>query len=214
VTHPFARTALVTLALAGAGIAGCGGDDTASDTTTAAAGGQATATATATETATATAPATTTDAATPTELAREAGQKEAAVAGDEQTLKLGDDGFTLKVTKVLDPAVAFVDQAQKGNKFVGVFVEGKAAGAIEATRTTAITTLETSNGKVSGVRIIADGDCGGGFQAGDLLQATEKTAKGCIGFEVPRKATPKAITIQLVGEGGTKQATWKLPKAT
>ncbi len=119
----------------------------------------------------------------------------------------------MKVLKVLDPAAASVDRAQPGKKLVGVFVEGQADSEIEAAKTGAITTLQTSDGKVTGIRIIADGDCGGGFSAGDLLQAVGKPATGCIGFEIPKKATPESITITLTTEKGSESATWKLPKA-
>ncbi len=68
---------------------------------------------------------------------------------------------------------------------------------IEPTRTASFTTLQTSDGKVTGIRIIADGDCGGGFSVGDLLQAVGKPISGCIGFEIPKKATPESITVTI-----------------
>lgn len=196
--HHHARAALVVAALAATGIAGCGSGDT---TTTQPA---AQVTETATQTATATAPRTASE--TPQ------GQREAAVPGEKATLKTGDVGLKVKVTKVADPVVAYVDRAGPGNKLVGVFIEGQAVGIAEPTRDTSITSLETTDGKVTGVRVIADGDCGGGFSSNDLLLAV-KPAKGCIGFEIPRRATPKAITIVLTTPDGQQQATWKLPKA-
>ena len=73
--------------------------------------------------------------------------------------------------------------------------------------------LTETDGKVTGIRIIADGDCGGGFSANELLLASGKKVTGCIGFEIPKKATPESITIVLTSADGTQQATWKLPKA-
>ena len=203
--HPIARTALAAVALALAGLAGCGDGDEKTATTGAAA--QATATATATQTETQTAASGSATSTVPE------GQKEAAVDGDDTKLKSGDIGLDIKVTKVADPVVAYVDRAQPGNKLVAVFVEGKPTGTIEPTRTSGITTLETTDGKVAGIRIIADGDCGGGFSINDLLLA-EKRIKGCIGFEIPKKATPKAITITLATPKGSQQATWELPKTS
>ena len=40
--------------------------------------------------------------------------------------------------------------------------------------------------------VIADGDCAGGFSANDLLLSNKKTT-GCIGFEIPKTATPKML---------------------
>jgi len=201
--HNFTRATIAVAALAAVGLAGCGGS-----------GGDKTATATATATATQ-ATATETQAApatTPQASTTPAGQREAVVPGKKATLKSGDVGLDIKVTKVADPVVAYVDRAQKDKKLVGVFVEGKANTVIEATRTSAITSLETTDGKVTGLRIIADGDCGGGFSVNDML-LSQKPVKGCIGFEIPKAATPKSITVVLVTPKGTQQASWKLPKA-
>ena len=78
-----------------------------------------------------------------------------------------------------------------------MFVEGKTDGVVEPTKTSSLTSLQTTDGKVSGIRIIADGDCGGGFSANELLLANEKPVTGCIGFEIPKNATPESITIVL-----------------
>jgi len=201
VNHQFARAAMITTALAALGIAGCGGsnkDETATATAT-----QAQATATATETAT----------ATQTTTTRTSDQKVAIVPGKQETLQTGDIGLSVKVDKVVDPVDAQVDRAQPGNKLVGVFVTGQTKGTIEPTRTSSGTTLQTSDGKVTGIRVIADGDCAGGFSANELLLATKKPVTGCIGFEIPKNATPESITILLIGAKGTQKATWKLPKA-
>ena len=201
-THHFARAAIMTTALAAVALAGCGGSDNKGDTATAtAAQTQATATATATQTATQTAPTKTSD------------QKVAIVPGKQETLQTGDIGLSVKVDKVVDPVDAQVDRAQPGNKLVGVFVTGQTKGTIEPTRTTSGTTLQTSDGRVTGIRVIADGDCAGGFSANELLLATKKPVTGCIGFEIPKKATPESITILLIGPKGTQKATWNLPKA-
>jgi hypothetical protein len=206
VNHPIARTGLAGAALAVAGLAGCGGDGDKRTTAATASPNQTTATATATATATTgngTTPGTTTTSQ----------QKEAVVPGKQETLKSGDIGLNVKVLKVVDPVDASVDRAQPGKKLVGVFVEGKTDGTVEPTKTSSLTSLETTDGKVSGIRIIADGDCGGGFSANELLLATEKAVTGCIGFEIPKNATPKSITIVLTSKDGTEQATWDLPKA-
>lgn len=204
VNHSIARTGLAVAALAVAGLAGCGGDDDKTTTGATASPTQATATATATATET----TGTTAAGTTTSQ-----QKEAVVPGKQETLKSGDIGLNVKVLKVVDPVEASVDRAQPGKKLVGVFVEGRTDGTVEPTKTSSLTSLETTDGKVSGIRIIADGDCGGGFSANELLLVTDKAVTGCIGFEIPKKATPKSITIVLTSKDGTEQATWDLPKA-
>jgi hypothetical protein len=204
VTHQFARAALITTALAAVGLAGCGGSDNKSSDTATATATQATATATATATQTATQ---TTQAATTTQ------QREAVVPGKKETLKSGDIGLDIKVDKVVDPINAEVDQAQPGRKLVGVFVTGQTKGTVEPTKTVSGTTMKTDDGMVYGVRIIADGDCAGGFSTNDLLLATKKPVTGCIGFEIPKKATPKELTIVLIGANGSQKATWALPKA-
>jgi len=201
VNHHFARAAMITTALAALGIAGCGGSNKDATATATATQAQSTATATATQTATQTATTRTSD------------QKVAIVPGKQETLQTGDIGLSVKVDKVVDPVDAQVDRAQPGNKLVGVFVTGQTKGTIEPTRTTSGTTLQTSDGRVTGIRVIADGDCAGGFSANELLLATKKPVTGCIGFEVPKKATPESITILLIGPKGTQKATWKLPKA-
>ena len=199
--HQFARAAMLTTALAALGIAGCGGSNKDKTATATATQATATATATATQTATQTTPPRTSD------------QKVAIVPGKKETLQTGDIGLSVKVDKVVDPVDAQVDRAQPGNKLVGVFVTGQTKGTIEPTRTTSGTTLQTSDGRVTGIRVIADGDCAGGFSANELLLATKKPVTGCIGFEIPKKATPESITILLIGPKGTQKATWKLPKA-
>lgn len=204
-THQFARAALITTALAAVGLAGCGGSDNNGDSTATATGTQAQATATATATATQT--------ATQTTQTRASDQKVAIVPGKQETLQAGDIGLSVKVDKVVDPVDAAVDRAQPGNKLVGIFVTGQTKGVVEPTRTTSGTTLQTTDGKVVGVRVIADGDCAGGFSANELLLATKKPVTGCIGFEIPKNATPKSITILIAGPKGTQKATWDLPKA-
>lgn len=201
--HLIARSAIATLTAAAVGLAGCGGDDDNKTTGSAAQGDQVTATATATATQTAT-------QTTPDEPV----QREAVVPGEQATLETGNvAGLKVKVDKVVDPVLAAVDRAQPGKKLVGVFVTGQATKAVERTRTSALTSLETTDGKVSGIRVIADGDCAGGFSADELLSALDKPVTGCIGFEIPKKATPKSITIVLASPKGTQQATWDLPKA-
>ena len=199
--HKFARAAMITTALAALGIAGCGGSSNDKTATATATQAQSTTTATATQT------------ATQTTTTRTSDQKVAIVPGKQETLQTGDIGLSIKVNKVVDPVDAQVDRAQPGNKLVGVFVTGQTKGTIEPTKTSSGTTLQTSDGKVYGVRVIADGDCAGGFSANDLLLATKKDVTGCIGFEIPKKATPASITILLIGPKGTQKATWKLPKA-
>ena len=200
-THHFARAAIIATALAGVALAGCGGSDNKTTATATAVQTQATATATATQT------------ATQTTQTRTSDQKVAIVPGKQETLQTGDIGLSVKVDKVVDPVDAQVDRAQPGNKLVGVFVTGQTKGVIEPTRTTSGTTLQTSDGRVTGIRVIADGDCAGGFSANELLTAVKKPVTGCIGFEIPKKATPESITILLIGPKGTQKATWKLPKA-
>ena len=205
--HPISRTALAVAGLALAGIAGCGDDNKAEPTN---GGGQAAASAPAPATATATATATQT---TPTATSTAPLQREAVVPGKEATLKSGDIGLNVKVLKVVDPVAAAVARAQEGKTPVGVFVTGKADGVGEPTKTSSTTTLKTNDGTITGIRIIADGDCGGGFSANELLLASKKPVTGCIGFEIPKSATPEAITIVLTSAKGTEQATWELPKA-
>ena len=205
VNHHLARGAALIAAAAAIGIAGCGDDDKDGSAATATQT-QATATATATQTDTAT-----TQTQTQT---RPEGQREAVVPGDKEELQTGDDiGLTVKVDRVYDPVAAAVDRAQPGNKLIGVVVTSQSKSTIEPTRTTAYTSLKTTDGIVKGTRIIADGDCGGGFTSAELLLAVDKPETGCIGFEISKKATPEAITIVLTSPEGTEQATWKLPKA-
>lgn len=205
VKHHLARGAALVMAAAAVAIAGCGDDDNKDGTAATTAQTQATATATAT---------TTTTATTPTTTTKPAGQREAAVPGEQAELETGDEiGMTVKVDRVYDPVAAAVDRAQPGNKLIGVVVTGQSKSAIEPTRTTAYTSLKTSKGTVNGTRVIADGDCAGGFTAASLLLSVDKPTTGCIGFEIPKKATPESITIVLTSPEGTKQATWKLPKA-
>ena len=204
--HPTARTALAVATLALAGIAGCGDDNNADTTSSSATNATATATATAEATGTTTQ---TTSPATSTGPV----QREAVVPGKQATLKSGDIGMNVKVLKVVDPVAAAVDRAQKGKKLVGIFVEGQTDGVVEPTKTSSLTSLETTDGKITGIRIIGDGDCAGGFSANEILLANKKPVTGCIGFEIPKSATPKAITIVLTSAKGTQQATADLPGA-
>lgn len=205
VKHHFARSAALLSAAAAIAVAGCGDDDKDGSAATATQT-QATATATATQTETATTQTRT--------QPRPAGQREAVVPGEQAKLEAGDDiGLTVKVERVYDPVATAVDRAQPGNKLVGVVVTGQSKAAVEPTRTTAYTSLETTAGTIKGTRVIADGDCAGSFTAAALLGAVDKPKTGCIGFEIPRKATPKSLTIVLTSPEGTKQATWKLPQA-
>ncbi len=203
----FARAAVVAAALVAVGAVGCGGDsgDDATATATATAT-QTQATATATQTATQTTDDTTTAPV-------KADQREAKVPEKQETLQSGDINLKVKVDKVVDPVAASVDRAQPGRKLVGVFVTGQTKGVIEATRTVSGTTMKTTDGTIYGIRVIADGDCAGGFSANELLTATKKPVTGCIGFEIAKKATPKEITIVLIGPNGQQEATWQLPKA-
>jgi len=204
VKHQLAHSAALAMAVAAIGIAGCGDDDNKDGSAATATQTQATATATATQTET---------AQTQTQT-QPSGQREAVVPGDKAKLETGDDiGLTVKVDRVYDPVAAAVDHAQPGNKLIGVVVTGQSKSEIEPTRTTAYTALKTTDGTVKGVRIISDGDCGGGFTAAELLLAVDKPETGCIGFEIPKNATPESITIVLTSPEGTEQATWKLPKA-
>jgi hypothetical protein len=206
VKHHLARGAALLMAAAAIGIAGCGDDDKDG---TAATATQTQATATATATATDTATDT-----TATTTTRPAGQREAVVPGEKAELRTGDEiGLSVKVDRVYDPVAAAVDRAQPGNKLIGIVLTGQSKSAIEPTRTTAYTSLKTTDGTIKGTRIIADGDCGGGFTAAELLLAVDKPETGCIGFEIPKNATPESLTIVLTSPDGTEQATWKLPKA-
>ena len=138
--HSIARTGLAVAALAVAGLAGCGGDDDKTTTGATAAPdpgdrhGDGHGDATTTDT-------------TPTTTTAE--QREAVVPGKEETLKSGDIGLNVKVLKVVDPVAASVDRAQPGKKLVGVFVEGKTDGVVEPTKTSSLTSLQTTDGKVS-----------------------------------------------------------------
>ena len=200
-THHLARAAIMATAVAAVALAGCGGSDNKTTATATAVQTQATATATATQT------------ATQTTQTRTSDQKVAIVPGKQETLQTGDIGLSVKVDKVVDPVDAQVDRAQPGTKLVGVFVTGQTKGVIEPTRTTSGTTLQTSDGRVTGIRVFADVDCAGGFSANELLTAVKKPVTGCIGFEIPKKATPESITILLSGPKGVQKASWNLPKA-
>lgn len=196
---------LLALALT-TGLAACGSsskNDTTATTT------QATATATVTQPG----QATTTDSGQATQP-QTTEQKVVPVNGSDNTLTSGGATMTVKVDQLIDPVKTVIDKAQKGNKLVGVVVSGTTTGKFEPTRTQATAVLNTTDGGTSAVRIIADGDCAGGFFPAGILNAAKKPATGCIGFEVPKSAKPDSITISLATDGkGGKQATWKLPAA-
>ena len=214
--RPIRRSITPSLAaLAAVGLlAGCGGSSsgeqaaaTATPTTPAQ---QASTAATTTATATGT---TTGSGETPTQTTTDpkSQQREIPVSAAARTLKAGGLKVTLKVHKLVDPVVTSVDTPQKGNRFVGVFMDTDVSGKFEPTRVRADATLKTTDGAVSNVRIIADGDCSGGFYPAALVVTTKKTVTGCIGFEVPKKATPESITIGVTNKGKGQQATWTLP---
>lgn len=197
--------ALASVALA-TGVAACGSSSN-SDTT--ATGGQVTQTATQTVTqANGSGGGQSGSTTTPANN----GQKEAAVKGGSKSLTSGPLTLSVKVNKVADPLKTFIDTAQKGNKLVGVFLTGKTKGKFEPVKTSATAALQTDQGNIGVVRVISDGDCSGGFFPGGLLD--EKTDQsGCVGFEVPANATPKAITIALQYQGSKPATgTWELPK--
>lgn len=140
------------------------------------------------------------------------GQKEAVVSGDTKSLTSGPLTLSVKVDKVADPLKTFIDVPRKGNKLVGVFLTGKTKGKFEPTRTTATAVLKTDQGNAGVVRVIADGNCSGAFFPGGLLDESSDQS-GCVGFEIPKSATPQAITIAIAYEGSQPDSgTWALPK--
>lgn len=141
------------------------------------------------------------------------GQKEAVVNGKTQTLTSGPLTLSVKVDKLIDPLKTFIDVPQKGNKLVGVFLTGKTSGKFQPVDTAATALLKTDKGNASVVRVISDGDCSGAFFPGGILD--ERTDQsGCVGFEIPKNATPRAITIGIQTRGDKPaEGTWDLPKA-
>lgn len=167
--------------------AGCGGsDDESADTTT---GAQQTTTAQTTT------PATTKPGGTTQPTSKPSGQGVVPQRSGDQTLEAGGLELKVKVTKVADPVKAFVDEPLAGKKFVGVFVDTQLNRKPQA-GDRASASLETTSGTIDAVRIIADGDCGGSFLTTGILETT-RPEQGCLGFEVPKAAAPKSITIRL-----------------
>jgi hypothetical protein len=197
---------LAGLALA-TGAAACGSDDNSGSTATA---GQATQTATQTVTQ---AGGDDTNGQSGSTTTQTNPQKEAVVNGSTESLKSGPLTLSVKVDKVADPLQAHIDTAQDGNKLVGVFLTGKTSGKFEPIKTATTAVLKTDKGNQGIVRVIADGDCSGAFFPGGLLDE-KSDQSGCVGFEIPKNATPQAITIALKYEGSkAAEGTWQLPQA-
>ena len=60
------------------------------------------------------------------------------------------------------------------------------------------------------------GECEGAFFPAGFVLKTKKTRTGCIGFDIPKSATPKQIVLGVRSTVTGKQdtGTWALPKAT
>lgn len=188
--------------------AGCG---SSSDSNTSSTGAQQTATATVTQSQGGARTDTTNTVVAP---GVGAGEKAVPVNGGFKTISSGGVSLTLAVKQLVDPVKPVVDTAQSGNRLVGVIVTGSSTGKYEPSKTSAGVVLNTTDGKTTAVRIIADGTCAGSFFPGAVLGSAKKTT-GCIGFELPKNAKPDSITVSLstLGKGG-EEATWKLPAAS
>lgn len=197
-THWAAVAVVATAALVTGGCGSSGGSGTTAKLPAA----QATTNAGTTHPTTTTAPTTTippttrAKTATTTPTAPQYQQPVAAVSAPTQTLKAGPLTSSLAVTRIADPLKAFVDTPQKGNKLVGIFVRGETQGPADPADT-ANATLVVTNGESYPLRLIADGDCGGGSYIPSGWLSAKKPTTGCLGFEIPKGSKPKQLDVSL-----------------
>ena len=135
------------------------------------------------------------------------------VTDPPRSLKAGGLKVEIKIDRVIDPVLADVDEAQKGGRFIGVFLSTRASGTYEPSKVAAIASLKTDDGKTIYVRLISGGDCEGSFFPSAFLLASKKPRIGCIGFDVPNGSTPKQIElgVRSTVNGKFETAKWALP---
>jgi hypothetical protein len=117
------------------------------------------------------------------------------------------------VDHFVDPLRSDVDEAQAGNRLVGVYLKTKAGGKYEPSKVTAIAALETKDGGTYPVRIIAGGDCEGAYFPAAFVLKSKHPRVGCIGFEIPKTAVPNKILlgVRSTTSGKGEQGEWVLP---
>ncbi len=204
------RTMLVATLLAASTLAACGGGDKPS--TQPATNTQATTPGTTTHTTT-TGPGTT-PAKTTTGPSKPPA-KVTKVTDPPRSLEAGGLKVEITVDKVVDPITADVDEPQEGGRFVGVFLKTLARGTYEPAKVIAVASLTTTDGKHYLVRVISGGECEGSFFPGAFVLQSKKARVGCIGFDIPKTAQPKQISlgVRSVTSGKSDTAVWSLEGA-
>lgn len=131
------------------------------------------------------------------------------------TLEAGGLKVKIRVDRVVDPVKPEVDEAQPGNRLLGVYVESQASGNYEPAKVVTIATLTTKDGKAYPVRVMSGGECEGSFFPAGLLVKSKKVRSGCIGFEIPEDAEPKEINlgVRSTTTGKGEAGRWMLPQA-
>ena len=205
------RKGLVAALLAASALSACGGDD--KKATTAASQPTTPASTATTETVD---PVTTNPAEKPS--LTPGGKKRppttvTKVTDPPRSLKAGGLKVQVEIDKVIDPVLADVDEAEKGGRFVGVYLSTRASGTYEPSKVASIASLKTDDGKTIYVRVISGGDCEGSFFPSAFLLKSEKPRLGCIGFDVPNGSTPTQIElgVRSTVSGKFETAKWALP---
>jgi hypothetical protein len=188
-------------------LAACGGDDDKDPTSAATVATQ-----------TGTAPATTnaepgTTTTTPRATQPEDKAKVIPLDAPERALSAGGLKVKVDVDHFVDPLQPDVDEAQPGNRLVGVYLKTQASGKYEPSKVTAIAGLTTKDGALYPVRIIAGGNCEGAYFPGAFVLKSKKPREGCVGFEIPKTAEPKEIFlgVKSTTSGKGEQGKWELP---
>lgn len=144
------------------------------------------------------------------------GQSQPAAVGDTLTLQ-GDSGERMAVTVdgVMDPlAVGPDDQADSGQRFVGVQITLKNVGSVpySDSPSNGATLLSNQNEQAQG-EIVSGGPCGNGFQSSANV-ASGDTQQGCIPFEMPNGETPASFQFTLSSGFADQTGQWSLAGAT
>jgi hypothetical protein len=190
------RTGGLALAVA-AVLAGCGGTQTTVKAVTSS--GQST---------------TATRAATTATRASTAARQQAKV-GDTLTLT-GNDGesMAVKVDGVMDPLdVGPDDQADAGQRFVGIQITLKNVGAVAYSDSPSNgSTLLSNTDEQAKDQIVSGGPCGNDFASSAKIAAGQ-TQQGCVPFEMPVGQTPATFQFTLSSGFANQTGQWSLAGA-
>jgi hypothetical protein len=142
-------------------------------------------------------------------------QPQQANVGSTITLH-GQNGEVLAVTVdgIMDPlAVGSIDQADPGQRYLGVQITLKNVGAVSYSDSPSngATLLSTINEQATG-QIVTGGPCGNDFQSSVNI-APGNTEQGCLPFEMPNGQTPGTFQFTLNSGFADQTGQWSLAGA-